>query len=433
MTSPSISSLESAIDAYERSLSRSNAGAIEEQLEKSVEDLRENAKREAYLAIVRMCEYLNSWAGAADRDFLISVERDLADVQGRIERNPELQPFAYLVAYGRGFVFRGLGRHNEAFAEFAKSGELNRDFFRADSQKAAQKIYLDDLPAAEFMIKEAIRKTPKDSPAFPNETWTLARIKFFRGEYKAAIALLEESMRLDCDRWYTFAYQCSAYSYIGRKEDAERLLGVLRDNFQIYSLQDVIDREKLNPTARSKAVEEGRRGLHGGLVKAGLPCSRPAIDRMEALNICTRYRQSVEAGDRGAFRDLWTDNEPRLVVAYGSENFGFEEERHVGKVDLEELIFGGTDYLENPRLTNERMVMIADGPAAFIWQFHLEIRAKAGDDVFDNDLLVRITTENLKIKEFLEFGDPRKRGALFRYLAEQKKGSHRPGSPHPRS
>ena len=58
MTDPSISSLERAIDAYERSLSRSNAGAIEEQLEKSVEDLRENAKREAYLAIVRMCEYL---------------------------------------------------------------------------------------------------------------------------------------------------------------------------------------------------------------------------------------------------------------------------------------------------------------------------------------------------------------------------------------
>src|ERR1700742_3973154 len=153
MTDASIIALEEAIKKYEDSLSFSNAGAIEKQLEKPVGDVLEDAKREAYLAIVRMCEYLNSWNGAANPDFLNGVERNLDDIQGRIDADVRLKPFAYLVAYGKGFVFRGQGRHQKAFEEFDKSSKLNKEFFRADSQKAAQKIYLDDLDAAEAMIK----------------------------------------------------------------------------------------------------------------------------------------------------------------------------------------------------------------------------------------------------------------------------------------
>ena len=107
MTDASIIALEEAIKKYEDSLSFSNAGAIEKQLEKPVGDVLEDAKREAYLAIVRMCEYLNSWNGAANPDFLNGVERNLDDIQGRIDADVRLKPFAYLVAYGKGFVFRG--------------------------------------------------------------------------------------------------------------------------------------------------------------------------------------------------------------------------------------------------------------------------------------------------------------------------------------
>lgn len=140
------------------------------------------------------------------------------------------------------------------------------------------------------------------------------------------------------------------------------------------------------------------------------------MDRTEAEDICRRYRESVETGDRVAFRDLWTDD-PRLVVAYGLEISPFEAEKYIGKTAIEGLIFGASHRLENPTFSNDRVFLIADDEAAFFWQFHLEIKIKGGGPVFDNDLLVQMTIEDGKIKEFLEFGDPRKRGALFRYLA----------------
>ncbi len=135
---------------------------------------------------------------------------------------------------------------------------------------AAQLIYLDDLPAARRLIEVAIGKTPPTSPAFANEKWTAARIEFFLGNDEAAIKLLDESISLNKDLWYIIAYQCSAYAYIGQDEDAERLRRVLKDSFAIKTVQDVIDRENLNPSAGSKSVDAGRRRLHAGLVKAGL-------------------------------------------------------------------------------------------------------------------------------------------------------------------
>jgi tetratricopeptide (TPR) repeat protein len=269
MPKPSIETFKEAVDAYENSLNRSNVHEIETQLSKPIADLLENAKRESYLAIVEMCGYLNSWRGAADTRFLKNVQDVLRDLQGLIERNADLMPFAYLVAYAQGFVLRGQGRHKEALEAFERSAEFNKDFFRADAQKAAQHIYLDDLPEAMRLIELAIKKTPPTSPAFANEKWTAARIKFFLGDYKAAIDLLDESIELNDDLWYTVAYQCSAYAHI-----AERLLVVLENKFGIKTLQDVIDREKLNPTAGSKSVDAGRQHLHDGLIRAGLLMSR---------------------------------------------------------------------------------------------------------------------------------------------------------------
>jgi tetratricopeptide (TPR) repeat protein len=273
MPKSAIETFKEAIDAYENSLNRSNVRAIEAQLAKPLTDPLGDAKREAYLAIVKMCGYLNSWTGAADTAFLERVQGDLDDIQKRVEENAKLTPFAYLVAYARGFVFRGQGQHKKAFEAFEKSANLDKKFFRADAQKAAQQIYLNDLPEARRLIEIAIGKTPPTSPAFANEKWTAGRIEFFSGHYEAAIKLLGESIELNGDLWYTVAYQCSAYSHIGQAKDAERLLAVLKDKFEIKSLQDIIDREKRNPSAGAKSVDEGRRRLHSGLVAAGLPPS----------------------------------------------------------------------------------------------------------------------------------------------------------------
>jgi tetratricopeptide (TPR) repeat protein len=281
MPKSAIETFKQAIDAYENSLKRSNVGAIEAQLGKPLTDPLEDAKRESYLAIVKMCGYLNSWNGAADTAFLERVQGGLDNIQKRIEENANLAPFAYLVAYARGFVFRGQGQHKKAFEAFEKSANLNEKFFRADAQKAAQQIYLDNLPEAGRLIEIAIGKTPPTSPAFANEKWTAGRIEFFLGHYEVAIKLLGESIKLNDDLWYAIAYQCSAYSYIGQTKDAERLLMVLKDKFKINSVQDVIDREKLNPSAGAKSVDEGRQRLHDGLVKAGLS-PLPRIPDVEA-------------------------------------------------------------------------------------------------------------------------------------------------------
>jgi tetratricopeptide (TPR) repeat protein len=275
MLRSSLERFKETVRVYENGLNRSNIRAIEDRLYKPLSDPLEDAKRESYLAIVKMCEYLNSWRGAVDTEFLQSVQDDLGDIEERIERNAELTPFAYLAAYARGFVFRGQGRHKEAFEAFEKSAELNGEFIKADAQKAAQLIYLDDLTEAKRLIEVAIRKTPATSRTFANKKWTAARIEFFLGNDEAAIKLLDESISLNKDLWYTIAYQCSAYANIGQDKDAERLRRVLKDSFAIKTVQDVIDRENLNPSAGSESVETGRRRLHSGLVKAGLPLAKP--------------------------------------------------------------------------------------------------------------------------------------------------------------
>lgn len=139
----------------------------------------------------------------------------------------------------------------------------------------------------------------------------------------------------------------------------------------------------------------------------------------DAVDICTKYRHGVETGDQAAWRGCWAEG-PQLVVAYGRGNPPppFGDERYSGIGDIANLIFGAKDRLESTRFTAEKFFLIANEPAAFFWQVHLEIKAKDGP-TFDNDLLIKVTVVDDKIKEFLEFGDPRKREALFRYLEQQ--------------
>ena len=150
------------------------------------------------------------------------------------------------------------------------------------------------------------------------------------------------------------------------------------------------------------------------------------MDYVEARKICTDYQVSVETGDEAAWRDCWAERgpqlekEPQLIVAYGLGDPPppFGTERHSGKAAIAKLIFGARGRLDNPKFTDDHIFLIANEPEAFFWQFHLEIKAKSGP-TFDNDLLIKITVVNGKIGEFLEFGDPRRRGALFRYLDGQ--------------
>ena len=143
------------------------------------------------------------------------------------------------------------------------------------------------------------------------------------------------------------------------------------------------------------------------------------MDRSQALKICVSYRHAVENSDLAAWLDLWTDNEPQLVVAYGKGDHPpspFGSERYIGKQVIAQLVFGASDRLKSPRFSAERIFLIENEPEVFFWQFHLEINTKGGR-VFDNDMLVSITTLDGKIKEFLEFGDPTVRDELHRFLA----------------
>jgi hypothetical protein len=143
------------------------------------------------------------------------------------------------------------------------------------------------------------------------------------------------------------------------------------------------------------------------------------MTREEAATICTVYRQGVENPDqtksRKAWLELWAENS-KLIVAYGYGDKPFRGEQHPGKEKIQELIFGKSNILKETKITKEHILIVADEPRAFFWQFHLEIKAKDGA-VFDNDLLIKISIDDKKkIKEFLEFGDPRKRGKLIDHL-----------------
>lgn len=134
--------------------------------------------------------------------------------------------------------------------------------------------------------------------------------------------------------------------------------------------------------------------------------------RVDAAKVCAAYRAAVEIGDQEAWSRLWSENEPRLVVA----SLGEAAEIHVGEYNIRRLIFGATNILKNPKLSNDNVIFLTDDPTTFFWEVHIDFKSRDGS-TFNNDLLIGITLENGKIKRFLEFGDPERRAALFRYIS----------------
>lgn len=142
------------------------------------------------------------------------------------------------------------------------------------------------------------------------------------------------------------------------------------------------------------------------------------MDASIAKEVCEHYIQRLRVGDRPAWLDLWVDDSPHLVVAYGRWGSPpFCSEQYVGKEAVAELIFGSSNKLEAPCFSNGHIFLAKE--ESFFWQFDLQIRTKDGFE-YRNHILAKITVVGNKIKEFVEYGDPRRRGEFFYYLENIK-------------
>jgi hypothetical protein len=269
MSIPQMTALEEAIRAYEESMNRSNADAIEKGLTEAYAP-QEEAKKAVYIAIVQMCEYLNAWKGnEKDPDFLRMVRKKVKDIQRRTQSSE----IAYLIYYLIGFLERASGNHRAAYDAFEQSGK-NPAFYRATVQKAAQKIYLDEQNIARELLTEALKRVPHNNPARAFVYWAIGRIDFGSGvKFPAAIEWFDLAIEQKLSTWYIVAYKAAALALIGGPQNmqvAKQLLEDLERDFQIKNIADVEKRESLNPTANSVFVRRSREILRQGLEKAGL-------------------------------------------------------------------------------------------------------------------------------------------------------------------
>ena len=146
------------------------------------------------------------------------------------------------------------------------------------------------------------------------------------------------------------------------------------------------------------------------------------MTKEEAEKICKAYTTSVSCSenvspDKEAWAKLWVDDKPRLAVVYGkAETPPFEAEEYIGKDCICRLIFGAGEKIKSLAFSNEHIYTLSDDhPSMFFWNFDLTIKLESGSPMC-NRIICRITVQNGKIKEFVEFGDPRRRNELFARL-----------------
>src|SRR5579875_3423644 len=205
---------------YENALTPQSTRQIRQLLERGL------AETWGLLANIIVCDYLNRWNN--------SGPAHLAEAQKAVRNALSLAP----------------------------------DFASAHAQRAAQLLYLGKCDAALQEIDKAIALSSA-GPSLGMFQWIKGRAFFFKGDYAAAAACLEDSVRLWPDLWYNRLYLVSAYAHLGKADEAKAALREFDQRFPGYTLARVIEDEKTNPNS-NRIVREGREKFHKGLRDAGM-------------------------------------------------------------------------------------------------------------------------------------------------------------------
>jgi adenylate cyclase len=219
------------------------------------------AESSALIATSVLCDYLNRWNDAN--------EEHVARAEAAVHHALSTKPDHFLGHYAKGFLHRTRGEHEEALAAFTETVKHNPDFARAHAQRGAELIYLGRAEEGIAEVEKAIALSPKSS-SLGMFHWIIGRGRFFLGQYDAALAALQRSVRLWPNLWYNRLYLVSAYALTGKMAAARRTLQAFDKLFPYYTLARVELEEGSNPNKHHFMVE-GRRRFREGLQRAGMP------------------------------------------------------------------------------------------------------------------------------------------------------------------
>jgi len=216
----------------------------------------DNARLLGLLAAWLTSDVLNGWNNAGKAQ----TERaeELAKKAISLDHNV---PMAH---HALGWVHRLRGDHKASLKAFEEAIKVNPNFASAYGQAANEMLFLGDTKGAIAMADKAAELSPKD-PSFAVFLWVKGRALFALGDYAQSAKVLQESVKLRPNLWFTHAWLVSALAHSNRDKEAREALAEFKKAHTSRSDIDWIAKyysedQYKNPTAQ-KAVAELLSGL----------------------------------------------------------------------------------------------------------------------------------------------------------------------------
>jgi class 3 adenylate cyclase/TolB-like protein len=222
----------------------------------------ENARLLGLLASVLASDVLNAWNGAGEPE----VDRAEAAAKKAIS----LDHNTAIAHYALGFVHRLRGNHKASLDAFNEAVKVDPNLAKAYAQAANAMVFTGNARGAIPLAEKAAQLSPKD-PSFGVFLWVKGRAYFTLGDYPKAIEVLEESVRVRPNLWFSQAWLVAAYALTNKDAEARKALAAFNKapfstRFDIKRIDQYYKEEQYqNPTLQAATVE-----LMNGLRKAGM-------------------------------------------------------------------------------------------------------------------------------------------------------------------
>ena len=211
----------------------------------------DNARLLGLLAAWLTSDVLNGWNNAG------KAQTDRAEELAK--KAIGLDPNVAMAHHALGWVHRLRGDHRASLKAFEEAIKVNPNFASAYGQAANEMLFLGDTKGAIAMADKAAELSPKD-PSFAVSLWVKGRALFALGDYEQAAKVLQESVRLRPNLWFTHAWLVAALAHCNRDGEAREALANFKKAHANRSEFDWIakyysEEQYKNPTAQAAVTQ----------------------------------------------------------------------------------------------------------------------------------------------------------------------------------
>ena len=248
---------------YFRSVTPEHSQEARRYLEEAVRRDPQSAELWGWLAEILAGQYVRGW-NQAGKD-------ELREADEAVRMAVSIDPNLAQAHYAEGLVRRATGEQQAALTAFTRAVELDPNLARAYAEKGNELTRAGRPSEAIPLAKKAIKLSPRD-PALGGFYWIIGRAYFYMGNYRDAIAWLQQSVSVRPNMWYNRLYLVSAYALSNQNAEALKALQEFnsRQEFAGYTIERVKSNEEAVPDDKPLVVAS-RQKLHEGLQMAGMP------------------------------------------------------------------------------------------------------------------------------------------------------------------